>query len=118
MQKAQCLEALGNISQAKDAYLLSLTAEDTPSGVKTTAPLDFAMFVARHSVSELYDKAIETLTQDNIKMLTLFPAGQYQACAALAIIADERSNKREARNFAQKALVPLFKNQQHDIMTT
>lgn len=104
MQKAQCLEALGKISQAKDAYLLSLTAEDTPSGVKTTVPLDFAMFVARHSISELYDKAIEALTQDNIKMLTLFPAGQYQACAALAIIADKRGNKREACIFAQKAL--------------
>ncbi|VAW43317.1 hypothetical protein MNBD_CHLOROFLEXI01-786 [hydrothermal vent metagenome] len=104
MQKAQCLEALGNISDAKDAYLLSLIAEETSSGVKTTAPLEFAMFVIRHSLKELYDKVFHTLIQDNIKMLTLFPARHYQACAALAIIADETGNKDEARKFAQKAL--------------
>lgn len=104
MQKAQCLEALGDISRAKDAYLLSLTAEETRSGIKTTAPLEFGMFVVRHSLNELYLKVFEILTGDNIKMLTLFPAGRYQAYAALAIIADETGIKLEARNFAQKAL--------------
>ncbi len=104
MQKAQCLDALGDISRAKDAYLLALIAEETPSGIKTTAPLEFAMFVVRHSLKDLYGKVFDILTQDKIKMLTLFPVGQYKACAALAIIADETGNKHEARKFAQKAL--------------
>lgn len=105
LQKAQCLEALGSTKDAADAYLAALSTEEVCQGVKATAPLDFAMFVIRCELREYYDMVLNYLSRsDVLRPLILFPIGNYQANAALAIILYEKGEQQAARKFALNAL--------------
>jgi tetratricopeptide (TPR) repeat protein len=106
MQKAQCLEAIGQLSSATESYLFSLSAEKEASG-KTRVPLEFAMFVMRHDLRQYYGIVAEALLDS--ETLMLFPEGQYVASAAFAIMAYDSGNIEEARRFAQMALAAVKK---------
>jgi tetratricopeptide (TPR) repeat protein len=105
LQKAQCLEALGRIEQAADAFRDAVKAEGVHTGMRTTAPLDFAMFVVKHELRHLYNEVLENIGDlRDPEPLFLFPIAQYQALAAMAIIGSESGKKRQASEYAGKAI--------------
>ena len=57
LQKAQCLENLGNIKQATDAYIRSLEMDQQTSNINTRAPLEFARFVVKQRLKKHYKRA-------------------------------------------------------------
>jgi tetratricopeptide (TPR) repeat protein len=102
LQKAQCLEAIGQVNEATQSYLSSMKAQENCPNFITNAPIDFALFVIRHKLTHYYDIVLAQL--EHVDSLTQFPVGQYQANAAIAIILFEKGKKRYARQFAQNAL--------------
>lgn len=102
LQKAQCLESLGKITEASSALLESLVLDQKTSQIKTRAPLEFARFVVKYELKEHYQRAANVLLDS--EMLTLFPEGKYLANSALAIISEERGRLRKARKYATLAL--------------
>jgi tetratricopeptide (TPR) repeat protein len=102
LQQAECLEALGRIEEAASAFMASVAANRRRTGVITTAPLEFGMFVVRNGLTGYYEEALSAL--EDTKMLTLFPSGQFMLHAAKAAIAAERGEMDNARQHARMAL--------------
>jgi tetratricopeptide (TPR) repeat protein len=105
LQKAQCLENLGRIKQATDAYIRSVEMDQKTSNINTRAPLEFARFVVKQRLKKHYKRAAKTLRDS--KMLMLFPESVYLANSAMAIISEEQGNRRKAQKYASLALNAL-----------
>ncbi len=102
LQKAQCLEALGDLDGSLRAFRDALRADRAGSGVRTNAPLEFAVFAVRHGRNDLYDEVLNGL--EGAESHLLFPATEYKLGMVLAIIAWETGELEEARKHAQIAL--------------
>ncbi len=107
LQRARCLDAIGRVTDATQSYLSSFAAEGAYSTIKTTVPIEFALFVIRHKLKKYYNLALRNLK--GRESLTIFPIGQYQAFGSMAIIMADQGKIKEARIFAKGALAAAQK---------
>jgi tetratricopeptide (TPR) repeat protein len=103
-QRAQCLLALGRVAEVVDEYRMSLQAERDSPTFKTGAWLNFACLVAFHTMADLYDEASAVLDEFASSHSLIFPAQRFQYAAARAFLADAKSDREAAREFARSAL--------------
>jgi tetratricopeptide (TPR) repeat protein len=103
-QRAECLLALGRVTEVADEYRSSLQAERDNPTFKTGAWLNFACLVAFHGMSNLYDEASAVLSEFSASSLLMFPAQQFQYAAARAFLADAKGDREAAGAFAKSAL--------------
>jgi tetratricopeptide (TPR) repeat protein len=108
-QKADSLAKLGHIEAAIGEYRASLQAERDYPNVCTNAWLDFGWFVLEMQLTPLYDEVARVLEEFRKKDGIKFPAIEYRYTAILALLADERGEKEQAREFAKQALAEAAK---------
>ena len=65
---------------------------------------NFAWFVVSKQLTDLFDEALAILEEFRDESGLTFPVIEYQYYAARSIIADDRGDKRNAREFARNAL--------------
>ena len=99
----QCHEALGAFPAALDEFRLAVDWEVQVPTVRTDAYLDFAWLVARQRLVEQFPEAVDLLTRFEDR--PVFPIQRYRYHGALAIIADERSDREVAHAAAHAALL-------------
>ena len=103
LQRAKCLEALNRHDEALYAYLRAVKADVNPFGIHTTdAPFHFAMFVIKHGLRRHHNDVLAALR--GAEVAALMPENQYRMCVAMAVIASENNQKKEASDYARKAL--------------
>lgn len=102
-QRAKCLEALGQVEEALEAFRESIKFGLNKNGIQTTdAPLHFAKFVIKNSLKSLYDEVLGGLK--GCEIIGILPNNQYLLCAVMAIIGSETGRAEEARKYILKAL--------------
>ena len=103
LQKAKCLEELGQWDEALQVYRQALAAGKNAQGFFTTdVPTHFALFVARHGYKTCYEEALRHIK--DAEVVLLLPQSQWQVLAAMAIMAAGTGRKRKAVELARKAL--------------
>ncbi len=102
LQRAQCLEAVGDLEGALGAFRLAVEADRADTGVQTNASLERALFIVRHGRSDLYEVALEDL--ERLEPHLVFPVTQYKIALAAALITWEQQDQATARRFARIAL--------------
>ncbi len=103
LERAKCLESLGDCTAAIESYRECVKAERDNSGVKVAAGLQFAWFVVRRGLAECYDEAIAAM--DSVKdHLLILPDYQFKFFAVISIILDHGGRAEEAKRFAKRAL--------------
>jgi tetratricopeptide (TPR) repeat protein len=102
LQRGLCLEVMGKIPQAMEAYLESFEAHKVFPKLITNAYLDFGWLVARRRLSEWYPLAIEKLAE--FREHEVFPLIIYRSHAIQAMILDHLGDRDRAREHAIHAL--------------
>jgi len=106
-QKAQCLEALGSITEALVSYRLVFDTQRKEPGTITNAHLAFGMLVALAPCPELYDEALSVL--DEFESPSWFPYLDFSAATIRALIADAKGDRELAARQAKAALTEAAK---------
>jgi tetratricopeptide (TPR) repeat protein len=101
-QRAECHLRLGEAEKAIEALRSALAREREFPNVRTNAWLDFGWLVIDRGLRELYDEALEVLTEFEDTMP--FPVQRYQFHAIRALVAAERGALADAREEAKQAL--------------
>jgi tetratricopeptide (TPR) repeat protein len=102
LQRGLCLEIMGKISQAIEAYLEAFEAHKVFPNLITNAYLDFGWLVATRRLSEWYPLAFEKLAEFNEH--EIFPSSVYRSNAIRAMILDHLGHRERAREHATQAL--------------
>jgi len=102
LQKAECLDALGLVEEAIQAYRDSLDAKRSFPKAQTEASISFGMFAVDHELTSLYDEVDDAL--DEFRSLAGSPAREYHYFAVKAIIAKYRGDIDKACDYAKKAI--------------
>lgn len=96
--------ALGEVADAVDAYKEALSWEANQRGVISRARLDFPMLVAERRLATEYDYAVEILNSRFKPSDHQFAATRYGWNGSHALIASDRGEIADAREFAERAL--------------
>ncbi|HEX4438571.1 MAG TPA: tetratricopeptide repeat protein [Thermoanaerobaculia bacterium] len=102
LQKAECLGALGRVSEAIEEFRAALHAEDEFPSAQTYAWIEFPWFAVKHHARQLYDEAVRTLGRPDRS--PLFPVDRYRINAIHSLISDELGDAPAARDYARSAL--------------
>jgi tetratricopeptide (TPR) repeat protein len=102
--KARCLESLGRLDEAVDAYRLAFQARRINPTIRTYAPLEFGMFAIRQDRADLYPEVQSIHTEFLEANDLVFPDAKYMYFAAHAIMADRLGHPEVARRCARMAL--------------
>ena len=102
LQRAEALDALGQVALALDAFRATLKAEAEFPGVVTAARLRFPLFVVRRNLKDLFGEMVDLL--DHSRPGLVFPVEHFEEAAARALIAVGRGDADSARSFAKAAL--------------
>lgn len=103
LQRAKCLETLGRVEEAVDAYRASIRCGLNRNNVQTTdASFHFAAFVVKQNLKKLYNEALSNLKCAEI--IAVLPSHRYLLCCLTAMMADEDGRAHEARKHARKAI--------------
>ena len=109
-QKAASLAKMGQVEAAIEAYRASLQAERDFPNVRTNAWLDFGWLVLKMQLTPLYDEVAKVLGEFRDERGLKFPAIEFRYATIQALLADARSEKQRAREFAQQALAEAAKD--------
>jgi alkylhydroperoxidase/carboxymuconolactone decarboxylase family protein YurZ len=107
---ARCYEYLGDNPSAIQAYLQSLAAQRTLPNVQTSAPLDFALFAINSGFQNVFEAA-ESALKEFPHDRSPFPQHIYLHNGCLAIFADHRGLKSEAKELARIAMAAAEKKE-------
>ena len=97
-----CYAAIGKIEDATAAYMNCLDAQRKVPNYVTRVPTDFAMFVVRNKLIDLYACAADVLNEFKRSSMLQFELFEHWGC--LAIIAEETGYNSDAKLFASLAL--------------
>jgi tetratricopeptide (TPR) repeat protein len=102
LQRAECLEKLGDREGAIAAYRECVKAERENPGVIVGAGPEFGWFAVSRGLTEYYEEIAYAMegSEENL----LFPAEQFKFFAIIAIILDHVKPCEDSRRFAQRAL--------------
>jgi tetratricopeptide (TPR) repeat protein len=103
-QKASCLAKLGNIDDAIINYQRALQTEREFPRAKTYAFIDFGKLVAENKLAQFYDEALTVLETELNSRGIQFPSDTFNAFGIRSIIAAQRGQIQEAKEFAKVAL--------------
>jgi tetratricopeptide (TPR) repeat protein len=102
LQRAECLEQLGDKTAAVIAYREALEAQRRKPSVLTNAHLEFALLVALTPFPGCYDEALSVLTE--FRSGWSFPFEVFNEAAARSLIARAKGNSEEASRQANAAI--------------
>jgi tetratricopeptide (TPR) repeat protein len=103
-QKASCLAKLGNIDDAIANYQHALQTEREYPRVKTCAFMGFGKLVAENKLARFYDEALTSLGAELNSRGIQFPIDTFNAFGIRSLIAAQRGQILEAKEFAKVAL--------------
>ncbi len=105
VMRAESRQALGETDSAFKDYMTALQLEKSECpNVHTTAWLDLPWLIVEQQKTELYDQAIEILSQGERGQSLTFPVTTYITNAVRAIIASHFGDDDTARQNASEAL--------------
>lgn len=101
-QKALCLDAVGDVEAAVQAFHLAIDRERAFPNVRGNVEISFPIFVARRRLRSLFQEAISILDRprDGIE----FPAHRFSDAAARALMAADLGDHGTARQYAKLAM--------------
>ena len=102
--RAEAYISLGRIEEAINAYKDALDWELMHPNFITNARIDLPILVVKRRLQTEYDYALGILTQRFKSSDHLWPKMRYYWNGCCSLIALERSQKSEAREFAERAL--------------
>jgi Tfp pilus assembly protein PilF len=102
LQRAECLERLGEREGAIAAYRECVKAERENAGVIVFAGVEFGWFVVSRGLTEYYDEIVDAM--EGSTKYPMLPAQQFKYFAVFAIVRDHMYPCEDARRFAQRAL--------------
>jgi tetratricopeptide (TPR) repeat protein len=100
--RARSYLALRNVDAAVSAFEAALAREEAVPNFRTWAVHELPVLIATERIGPLYERAIQTLTQNKDRLT--FPIQRYQWHGALALILHEQGRTSEAENEANRAL--------------
>ena len=103
-QKASCLAKLGDIDNAVVNYQRALETETVFPNVKSYAFMEFGKLVAEKKLARLFDQALGALDSELASRAIQFPADTFNAYGIRSLIAAERGQIQQAKDFARAAL--------------
>jgi tetratricopeptide (TPR) repeat protein len=109
LQKATSLAELGQVAVAVVEFRRAMQSERDFPTVRTSAWLDFGMFVVERVLTVYFDEALSTLKEFGDHSRLMFPSERYRYCAIRALIAGARGDTTTAGDFAKQALVEAEK---------
>lgn len=101
-QKAVCLNILGNLQEAENAFRLAFDSMRAVPNVKPNTQFSFGLFVIEHKINRLYKEAIMVLDEFTDRLE--FPFIEYYYYGIHAVILNREGSSVEAKILAIKAL--------------
>jgi tetratricopeptide (TPR) repeat protein len=102
LQRAECLEKLGDREGAIAAYRECMKAERENPGVIVGAGVEFGWYSVSRGLTEYYEEIAYAMEGSEEHLL--LPSEQFKFFAILAIVLDHVEPCEDARRFAQRAL--------------
>jgi tetratricopeptide (TPR) repeat protein len=103
VDRATAYLAMGNVTNAVQAYEDALAREEEFPNLQTQAHLDLAFLVASRGIERLYDRALRLLAESQSRLA--FPVDHFRWHAAKALILNSRGEEMDAKVSACEALV-------------
>jgi len=103
-QKASCSAKLGDIHSAIVNYQRALQTEREFPRAKTYAFIGFGKLVSENKLAQFYDEALSVLETELNSRGIQFPSDIFNAFGIRSLIAAQRGQIQEAKEFAKTAL--------------
>lgn len=105
LQKAKALASLAKSDEVVEEFRAAVQAERDKPNIKTRASTHYAWFVLEHQRANLYDEALQLLTEFRDTQDPTFPVILYAYFAAMAVLTAHKGDTERARDFARRAIL-------------